>query len=72
MSRKKSYRIALITGVLLAAVILLPLGSCAADKITIKAVSAWPKTVFEVQNFLQFLELVKAKVAAEAPGQLEI
>lgn len=39
---------------------------------TIKAVSAWPKSVYEVQNFIKFLDIVKENIAAHAPGQLEI
>lgn len=38
----------------------------------LKAVSAWPKTVFEVQNFMKFLDIVKEKVAKEYPGELVI
>lgn len=44
----------------------------APKKITLRAVSAWPKTVFEVQNFMKFLEMVKENVATKYPGQLEI
>ncbi|RJR30142.1 MAG: hypothetical protein C4576_33950 [Desulfobacteraceae bacterium] len=44
----------------------------APQKVTIKAVTAWPKTVWEVGNFNKFLEIVKAKVDKEFPGQLEI
>lgn len=43
----------------------------AADHV-IKAVSAWPQTVYEVQNFTKFLDIVKKNVAAQAPGQLEV
>ncbi len=71
MSSKSVCRTALIVGVLFALV-----GSfsvcAAAEKITIKAVSAWPKTTYETENFLKLLELVKAKVDKEAPGQFEI
>ncbi|MCK9363080.1 MAG: TRAP transporter substrate-binding protein DctP [Syntrophales bacterium] len=44
----------------------------AATKITIKAVTAWPKTVWEVGNFNKFLEMVKENVANKYPGELEI
>ncbi len=44
----------------------------AADTYTIRAITAWPKTVYEVQNFQKFLDLVKENVAREAPGQLVI
>lgn len=46
-------------------------GAMAAEHV-IKAVTAWPKTVYEVQNFMKFLDIVKKNVAAQAPGQLEI
>jgi TRAP-type C4-dicarboxylate transport system substrate-binding protein len=72
MSFKNVYRIALIAGVVLALVGSLLPSLAAAEKITIKAVSAWPKTTYETENFLKLLEIVKAKVDAEAPGQLEI
>jgi TRAP-type C4-dicarboxylate transport system substrate-binding protein len=42
------------------------------QKITIKAVTAWPKTVWEVGNFMKFMDIVKERVAKEYPGQLEI
>lgn len=59
--------------VVLAVVLVFGLGQGAlAAKHVIKAVSAWPKTVYEVQNFMKFLDIVKKNVAARAPGQLEI
>lgn len=48
------------------------IGHAAAEKITIKAITAWPKTVFEVQNFMKFLDIVKAEVAKKCPGEFEI
>jgi TRAP-type C4-dicarboxylate transport system substrate-binding protein len=47
-------------------------GTATAKPIKLRAVTAWPKTVFEVQNFMKFLEMVKENVAKEYPGQLEI
>jgi TRAP-type transport system periplasmic protein len=70
MSSKRIYQIAMILGILM-----LLVGwsvSQAADKITIKAVSAWPKTTYETENFMKLLEIIKAKVDKEAPGQFEI
>jgi TRAP-type C4-dicarboxylate transport system substrate-binding protein len=70
MSSKRIYQIAMILGILT-----LLVGwsvSQAADKITIKAVSAWPKTTYETENFMKLLEIIKAKVDKEAPGQFEI
>ncbi len=43
-----------------------------AAKYVIKAVSAWPRTVYEVQNFMKFLNIVKKNIAAQAPNQLQI
>lgn len=43
-----------------------------AAKYVIKAVTAWPKVVYEVQNFMKLLDIIEKKVAAEAPGQLEV
>jgi TRAP-type C4-dicarboxylate transport system substrate-binding protein len=43
------------------------------DSKTLKAVSAWPKTVFEVKyNFLPTIDLIKERVARKYPGQVEI
>jgi TRAP-type C4-dicarboxylate transport system substrate-binding protein len=44
----------------------------APKKVTIKAVTAWPKTVWEVGNFMKFMEIVKDRVAKKHPGELEI
>jgi TRAP-type transport system periplasmic protein len=46
--------------------------AAAAKKVTLKAVTAWPKTTWEVGNFTKFMDLVKEKVAKKYPGQLEI
>ncbi|MBN1106793.1 MAG: TRAP transporter substrate-binding protein DctP [Deltaproteobacteria bacterium] len=49
-------------------------GFCQAapKKVTIKAVTAWPKSVWEVGNFMKFLDIVKDRVAKKQPGALEI
>jgi len=39
----------------------------APQKVTLKAVTAWPKTVWEVGNFNKFLEIVKQKVDKQYP-----
>ena len=44
----------------------------APKKITLKAITAWPKSVWEVGNFMKFLDLVKENVAKKYPGELEI
>ncbi len=73
MSKKNVFRL-MITVFLAVFVIVSGSALCQAvpDKITLKAVSAWPKTVFEVQNFMKFLDMVKTNVAKKYPGELEI
>lgn len=59
--------------VLLVGAIVLSLASMAEAKtITIKAVTAWPKSVWEVGNFNKFMDIVKDRVAQKYAGQLEI
>jgi len=59
--------------VLLVGAIVLSLTSMAEAKtITIKAVTAWPKSVWEVGNFMKFMDIVKERVAQKYAGQLEI
>lgn len=59
--------------VLLVGAVVLSLASMAEAKtITIKAVTAWPKSVWEVGNFTKFQDIVKERVAQKYPGQLEI
>ena len=47
-------------------------GEAASKTIKLRAVTAWPKTVFEVQNFMKFLDIVRQNVANQYPGELEI
>jgi TRAP-type C4-dicarboxylate transport system substrate-binding protein len=72
MRQKKTYLVimALCIGVLIN-VALSPVCQ-AADKITLKAISAWPKSVFEVQNFMKFIDMAQANVAQKYPGELEV
>jgi TRAP-type transport system periplasmic protein len=44
----------------------------AAEPITLKAVSAWPKTATDNQAFFIFTELLEQMVASKAPGELKI
>ncbi len=46
--------------------------AAAAKKVTLKAVTAWPKTTWEVGNFSKFMELVKERADKKYPGELEI
>jgi len=65
---KKNYLVLLLAIILVCG---LGQGVRAAEHV-IKAVSAWPQTVYEVQNFIKFLDIVKQNVADQAPGQLEV
>ena len=59
--------------ILLIGAIMLSLAPMAeAKKVTVKAVTAWPKSVWEVANFMNFLDIVKDRVAQKYAGQLEI
>jgi TRAP-type transport system periplasmic protein len=53
-------------------VLLTGAGEAASKTIKLKAITAWPKTVFEVQNFMRFLDMVKENVEKQYPGELEI
>ena len=71
----KKNNIRLVMSTILVALLVLSFSSvCAAapKKAKLRAVSAWPKTVFEVQNFMKFLDLVKENVEKQYPGELEI
>jgi len=57
---------------LIGAVVMSLASAAEAKKVTIKAVTAWPKSVWEVGNFMNFTDIVKERVAKEYPGQLEI
>jgi TRAP-type C4-dicarboxylate transport system substrate-binding protein len=73
MFKNSLFRQAIRLGVALILVIsLATVSQAAGQKITIKAVTAWPKTVWEVGNFMKFMDIVKERVAKEYPGQLEI
>jgi TRAP-type C4-dicarboxylate transport system substrate-binding protein len=59
--------------ILLIGAMILSLAAMAeAKEVTIKAVTAWPKSVWEVGNFMNFLDIVKDRVAEKYAGQLEI
>jgi len=59
--------------ILLVGAMILSVASMAEAKtVTIKAVTAWPKTVWEVGNFMKFMDIVKDRVAKKYPGELEI
>ena len=47
-------------------------GQAASKKITLQAITAWPKTTFMVENFMRFMNRVNEKAAQMYPGQFEI
>lgn len=57
---------------LIGAVVLSLAPMAEAKKVTVKAVTAWPKSVWEVGNFNKFMDLVKEEVEKKYPGELEI
>jgi TRAP-type C4-dicarboxylate transport system substrate-binding protein len=71
---RKCWLIAVVTASVIALVGMSPAmnAEAAQGKMTIKAISAWPKTVFEVQNFMKFLEMVQENVSRKYPGEFEI
>lgn len=66
---KKRIGPALLTFLVL---MLVPLASALGATHTLKAVSAWPKSVYEVQNYLKLIEIIQDKVAQDYPGELTI
>ena len=70
--RKYGFRL----GLVLLMGILLVVGSismaAAADTIVLRTLSAWPKTSFEVQQFLKWVEMVQAEADKKYPGELKI
>jgi TRAP-type C4-dicarboxylate transport system substrate-binding protein len=47
-------------------------GLAKAEPITLKAVTAWPKTASEYKAFATFTDLVEQMVAKKYPGELKI
>src|SRR5512135_2864012 len=47
-------------------------GPVKAESVTLKAVTAWPKTATDNQAFFGFTDLVEQLVAKKAPGELKI
>ncbi|MCF8040437.1 MAG: TRAP transporter substrate-binding protein DctP [Desulfohalobiaceae bacterium] len=52
--------------------VLISASSAPARTYTLKAVSAWPKTVYEVQNYMKLLDIIRDKVEQQYPGELKI
>jgi len=71
----KKTKVLQLMGIIFVALLVVSFSStcqAAPKKITIKAVTAWPKTVWEVHNFMKFIEIVHESVAKKYPGELEI
>lgn len=49
-----------------------PFGPVRAETVTLKAVTAWPKTASEYKAFATFTEVVEQAVAKSSPGELKI
>jgi TRAP-type C4-dicarboxylate transport system substrate-binding protein len=71
-TRKRFWQGAAACFSLLVALALVTPYQAAAEKITIKAISAWPKTVWEVHNFLKFIEMVNDAAEKQYPGELHV
>jgi TRAP-type C4-dicarboxylate transport system substrate-binding protein len=72
MHRKKLVK-TIITVSFILLMMVICLSPCqAASKITIEAITAWPKTTFMVHNFMRFMENTNAKAAKQYPGEFEI
>jgi len=73
MSKKSLSHFVVIIGLCLCFSFLLSsVGQAAPKKITIQAITAWPKTTFMVENFMRFMERVNERAAELYPGQFEI
>lgn len=68
--RSKQFVIVCLCAVLLS--LFTGIGEAAAKTIKLRAVSAWPKTVFEVQNFMAFLDMAEKNIAEQYPDELDI
>ena len=73
MQRRFAWRIVILIGLALGILPMRVPGALAAGaKVTLNAVSAWPKTAYMSENFLWFMERVNKVAAEKFPGQLEI
>ncbi len=73
MSKKSLSLVVVIIGLCLCfSSLVSSVGQAAPKKITIQAITAWPKTTFMVENFMRFMERVNERAAELYPGQFEI
>lgn len=70
---KRVFRIAFLAVVAAIAVLTVQAGpSCAAEAVTLKAISAWPKTAVEYRAWTIWSEILDQMVAKRAPGELKV
>ena len=72
MHRKSLYKTIMMLGVGILALVMFISPCQAASKVTIEAISAWPKNTFMVQNFMRFIDNANAAAAKKYPGEFEI
>ncbi len=72
MSRKSLSLIVVVLGLFFCLSFSFVSVSQAASKITLQAVTAWPKNTFMVQNFMRFMDRVNKEAAKMYPGELEL
>ena len=70
MKKKLAFLLLVVFSVL--TVSMIPVGLLQAETITLKAVTAWPKTSSENKSFTIFTELVEQMAAKKYPGELKI
>ena len=46
--------------------------SVAADQVVLRTLSAWPKTTFEIQQFMKWVDMLQKAADEKYPGQLKI
>lgn len=72
MGKREISKMILTVFIALSFAFLTVFSQASAQKHTLKAVSAWPKTVYEVQNFMKFLDMVEKNVQENCPDELKI
>ncbi|NWF92293.1 MAG: TRAP transporter substrate-binding protein DctP [Syntrophaceae bacterium] len=71
MKRRLGFKFSVLVFVL-TTVLLTQYGLAKAETVTLKAVTAWPKTASEYKAFATFTELAEQMVARKYPGELKI
>ncbi len=69
---EKRFVIAFLVVFFACAALVAPNGSAQAQPVTLKAVTAWPKTASEYKAFVAFVDAAEQMVAKKYPGELKI